>query len=133
MAKFKTATKTKGTFLRTIRTIYLTLAAVVGLIVFIIGAVGCLNLVFKNVVWPVTAEQQVLSYQICDYYDGKNMPQYASKEECLKESIAREQASIDVQFRNELSNSMALWIIGLPVWLFHFLLLQKDWKLMNSK
>jgi hypothetical protein len=48
-----TAVKHKTSALQFIRTIYLSLAALIGLTVFVIGAVSGINLFLSNVVFPV--------------------------------------------------------------------------------
>ncbi len=139
MANKKAESNSRTTPLLYIRTIYLSLGAIIGLICFVIGASGAIKLVL-NVWYPVDNYSYYSPYQpsACDIpnaqYDLKGIqtastPRTAAEiadcEQKLADSQEKQQKS---EFNRQISESVALTIVGLPIWLFHFWLIQIDWK-----
>jgi hypothetical protein len=119
--------------LQYIRTIYLSIAAVIGLVCFIIGASGAVKLVL-NVWFPVDDyvyysspyEKSQCEVRWVNGQEVPSTPQEADRcEERVKENnklMARN------NFNRELTQSVSLTLVGFPVWLLHFWLIQQDWK-----
>lgn len=129
-----------------IRVVYYYLFALVGLVLMVISLVNGINLVLKMTIFQ-QADLDTYSYQ-------KQPPTPASlerqaadlennKELNLKETDKQEiqnwltdyrawkeqQAKIDpivAQRQREASNAIAMLIIGLPLFLFHFLMIRKE-------
>ena len=129
-----------------IRVVYYYLFALVGLVLVVISLVNGINLVLKMTIFQ-QADLDTYSYQ-------KQPPTPASlerqavdlennKELNLKETDKQEiqnwladykawkeqQAKIDpivAQRQREASNAIAMLIIGLPLFLFHFLMIRKE-------
>jgi len=139
MADKKSETHSKTTPLQYIRTIYLSLGAIIGLICFVMGASGAIKLVL-NVWFPVDNFSYYSPYQQspCDtpnvQYDAKGLQtattprtkeEIADCEKKLQDSQDKQQKS---EYNRQLSESVALTVVGLPVWLMHFWFIQLDWK-----
>ncbi len=130
--------------LQYIRTIYLSLAAIIGLICFIMGASGAVKMVL-NVWFPVdNFTYYSLPYEKsgCEYTytaDGKQQIARppAEVERCVQETRQNQEAQQKLQqtndFNRQLSESVALTLVGFPVWLLHFWLIQLDWKRSKKK
>lgn len=123
----------KTTALQYIRTIYLSIAAVIGLICFIIGASGSMKLVL-NVWFPV---DDIGYYSMpydktpCSvtYLDGKEIPRPAQEvAKCELETEKARKLMATSNFNRELTQSVSLTLVGFPIWLLHFWLIQQDWK-----
>jgi hypothetical protein len=124
--------------LQFIRTIYLSLAAIIGLICFIMGASGAVKMVL-NVWFPVdnfTYYSMPYEKSGCEFNfttDGKQIPRPAGEvakceqeTEKTRELQQKQQQTND--FNRQVSESVALTLVGFPVWLLHFWLIQLDWK-----
>ena len=122
--------------LQYIRTIYLSIAAVIGLICFIIGASGAVKLAL-NVWFPVDETAYYYSpYEkspcAVTYLDGKEVPRPAEEiTKCETETEKSRKLMAVSNFNRELTQSVSLTLVGFPVWLLHFWLIQKDWKKRN--
>lgn len=125
--------------LQYIRTIYLSLGAIIGLICFVMGASGAIKLVL-NVWFPVDNYSYYSPYQPtpCDQPnvqyapDGKTSTsiartpaEIADCEQKLSDSQDKQSKS---EFNRQISESVALTVVGFPIWLLHFWLIQTDWK-----
>lgn len=124
----------KTTPLQYIRTIYLSLAAVIGLICFIMGASGAVKLGL-NVWFPSDDFGYYSPYgqSPCEMAvpDAKGMQQKLSAEETAKCNSRDEENRKKQQvnnFNRQVAESVALTLVGFPIWLLHFLLIQADWK-----
>lgn len=128
------------TALQFIRTLYLSVAAGIGLVCFIIGASGAVKLVM-NVWFPVNNYIYYSPYEKpCDQpiygVDGKVTDQKRTPAEiadCEKRVEENNQLSQRNEFNREISQSVALTVVGLPVWLLHFWFIQQDWKRRKDK
>jgi len=134
--KTNTTNQQKPTALQFIRTIYLSIAAIIGLIMFVIGTAGAVRLVFNTYIFQVNDYQFYSPYDtVCQQPkftspDGKvttprTNEEIADCEAKLKESNER---LSDNQTKRDLAQSISLGVVGLPVWIFHWLVMQADWK-----
>jgi len=132
--------------IRIIRNVYLYIVTMIGLITFIFGAIGVINLVLKDYVFQVNDYAAPYSTPVypgmkaggtCSqsYVDvtdttGKRMitPTSQEVEECNK-TLKQQQ---DQNFRNDVGRELAISIaqiaIGLPIWLFHWGIIQKEYR-----
>ena len=129
----------KNVALQYIRTIYLSLGAVIGLVCFVMGASGAIKLGL-NVWFPVDNTYNYYSpYQptpcsqptINVDSNGKSVstPHSAAEiADCEMKTKESQDKQAKSEFNRQVSESVALTIVGLPVWLFHFWLIQLDWK-----
>lgn len=107
-----------------IRLIYLYLFSFVGLLVFVIGCVRLVDLGLKVVVFN-NADIYV-SYPIAPYKDP-NDPR--SLTQIKQENEAQQIAQREESKRNrqrEISSSLAMIIVGAPLYLYHWKAIQKD-------
>lgn len=99
-----------------IRLIYLYLFSFVGLLVVVIGSVRMVDLGLKIFVFPEA-----------DKYDY-SMPQPVDEKMKIDEAQVKAQAARD-QARNrqrEFSGAFAMIAVGLPLYLYHWKLIQKE-------
>lgn len=99
-----------------IRLIYLYLFSFVGLLVVVIGSVRIVDLGLKVFVFKEADK--------FDYYAPKPLAETTNYDETAARDI-----SLKEQIRNrqrELSTSLALIAVGLPLYLFHWKTLQKE-------
>lgn len=138
-------TAKKGNVSSVIRYIYLYLVAVIGLITFVMGAIGAVNIVLKNYVFQVNDFYYVPSAPIMEktgpcaqpYLD----PTDTQKKRLISPSEAEIKACEDRQTENDrkqqelnrkndigrdLSIAIAQLLIGLPLWLFHWSIIQNE-------
>jgi len=123
------------TALQFIRMIYLSAAAIIGLILFVIGASSGIRLWLAHTVFPSDNYTYNISYNSspCDIKitpDGgkriiTNNQEIQNCKTKMKENNKKQAAS---SFNKQISNAIALIAVGLPVWLFHFWLMQFDRK-----
>lgn len=131
-----TPPKPKTSFI--IRNIYLYLVAIIGLVTFIVGAVGIIDNVLQNYVFQVndyvrydayiwgSPELAPCSASYTDAND-KIITRTTSEINTCKENITKQQErdhqnSIGRQF----SSSISAIVIGLPLWLFHWMIIQNE-------
>ena len=127
--------------LRVIRNVYLYLVAMIGLVVFIFGAVGIINNVFQNYIFRVDYDNYTQPFpygagtcysQYVDPTDkeGKRLitPTPAESADCeTKQAQQKEQNRIN-RIGTDFSISIAQIVVGLPIWLFHWAIIQKEYK-----
>ena len=132
----------KGKSVRVIRHVYLYLVTLIGLITFVMGAVGIINnglqrYVFKVdqienfgpvAVYPGYQDQCSMAYPDPKDKEGKTTITPTSQETADCRVAAQEQSRhfSDAQFARELSISLAQIAIGLPIWLFHWGVIQGE-------
>lgn len=107
-----------------IRLVYLYLFSFVGLIVFVVGCVRLVDLGLKVIVFN-NADMYV-SYPSAPYKDA-NDPR--SKEEIVKENKMQQKAQFEESKRNrqrEISSSLAMILVGAPLYLYHWSAIQKE-------
>lgn len=113
-----------------IRLIYLYLFSFVGLIVFVIGCVRLVDLGLKVVVFN-NADIYV-SYPIAPYKDV-NDPR--TRGEIIIENELQQKAQLEESKRNrqrEISSSLAMILVGAPLYLYHWRSIQKENKLSKK-
>jgi hypothetical protein len=128
------------TALQYIRTIYLSLGAIIGLVCFVMGASGAVKLGL-NYWFPVS---NYVSYPTpygsspCDQQnivatpDGKTtntLPRTPAEIAACKKQMETDQIKSDRnEYNRQIAESIALTLVGFPVWMLHFWLIQADWK-----
>ena len=115
----------------------------IGLVVFIFGAVGLINNIFQNYVFRVNynyyAEPVAYPFKTGTCYmqypdptdtEGKRMITPTAEESAACEKSQKDQQ--DQNNRNtigqEFSIAIAQLLVGLPVWLFHWGIIQKEYR-----
>ena len=130
--------------LRVIRNVYLYLVSMVGLVVFVIGAVGIINNVLQNYVFGVNDYASWVSpysgaYSPClqpfpDVNDPNTInkklitPTKEQSELCVKQEKEQQEQNRRNNIGREFSIALAQMAIGLPLWLFHWGIIQKEYK-----
>lgn len=100
-----------------LRLLYLYLFSFVGLIIAIIGAIQILDLTFKTYVFRVT---EYTYYP--EVYPVKGEESVVSPEE-MRRRNETEQAN---QRKRQLSNSLAMIVVGTPLYLYHWKTIKKE-------
>ena len=124
-----------------IRTIYLYLFALIGLILLVIGSVGFVNMGLKTWVFTKADQQRYLYEQPMIYpvaelekaRDNKDLTE-ADREEIRKiiddyNERKERNAKIDVisaQRQSDAAQNLALIIVGLPLYLYHWMVIRRD-------
>lgn len=127
---------------RTIRNIYLYAVALIGLIIFAIGSIGIINIVFKNYVFkieeyiyePVSRGMKsncAMLYPDPADIQGKHL--IAPSEEEIRLCEEKTKAQQKTQQKNQLARDFSIAIaqifIGFALWLVHWRIIQKEWRL----
>lgn len=134
--------KHKGGAMRVIRNVYLYLVTFVGLVTFIFGAVGIINNVLQRYVfqiddfsysqpiYPGMKGQCEQSYLDPTDSEGKRMiaPTAQEIETCQAAEKDMNKRLNNSNFGRELSISLAQILIGLPIWLYHWGVIQKEYR-----
>jgi len=138
-----TKTQHKGKALRVIRNVYLYLVTLIGLVTFIFGSVGIINNVLQHYVFQVD-QSDIYAMPIYPGFKGQCAQPYADPtdremkrmitpttqevEECGKAEKEQNERVNRANLGREFSISLAQIAIGLPIWLFHWGIIQKDYK-----
>lgn len=126
-----------GHALRVIRNVYLYLVAMIGLVVFVFGTVGLVNNVLENYVFQVSDDRYYatpLSGGVCDrYYVRPGSDEQLERtdeeiEECERQIEEQNQKNRDNQIKRELASSIASIVVGLPLWLLHWGIIQREYR-----
>ncbi len=143
MPNVKAQQKPKGGAMRIIRNVYLYLVTLIGLITFIFGSVGIINNVLQRYVfqvdqgsiytapvYPGYRDQCSSSYPDPNDPQGKMMISPTTQEitDCRKSQDEQNKRINDSNFGRDLSISLAQIVIGLPIWLFHWGIIQKEYR-----
>jgi len=114
-----------------IRLIYLYLFSFVGLLVFVIGCVRLVDLGLKIVVF--NNADMYTSYPITLKMgpDDKRTTEEIKQENDLQQKVQLEESKRNRQ--REVSSSLAMIIVGAPLYLYHWKAIQKDSKLSRRK
>lgn len=138
----KNGHKNKGA-LRIIRNVYLYLVTLIGLITFIFGSVGIINNVLQRYVFQIdqTDYYSMAVYpgmrdQCSQLYvdpldkEAKQMiaPTTQEIEQCRVAEKEQNKRINNANFAREISISLAQIAIGLPIWLFHWGIIQKEYR-----
>jgi len=105
----------------TIRTIYLYLFSAIGLIISVIAVINILDLTLRSLVFT-KADESYYSYapqRIEITPEGKEIV----KDDPNNEELAKAQATSQKQ--REVSNSVAMLLVGVPLYLYHWKTIQK--------
>lgn len=99
-----------------IRTLYLYLFSFVGLLIIVFGSISLINIALKTYVFKEADKFEI--------YLGETKPtgEVMSKEE-LEE---RQEKELNRQRQRELSNAVAMLMVGTPLYLYHWKTLQKE-------
>ena len=127
--------------IRVIRNVYLYLVTMIGLVTVIFGAVGIINNVLQNFVFqvndfsytePVMGRGGYCSQAYPDLQDpaGKTMIPPTTQEisECEKKTKEQQEQSRRNNMGREFSISIAQLGVGLPIWLFHWGIIQSEYR-----
>lgn len=129
--------------MRIIRNVYLYLVSIIGLITFIFGAVGMINNIVQNYVFQVDYEYYsepiypraagvgcAASYIDATDPSGKKMIQPTSQEitECEAKQEKQREKNRNNRIGTEFSIAIAQLAVGLPIWLFHWGIIQKEYR-----
>jgi hypothetical protein len=114
-----------------IRLIYLYLFSFVGLLVFVIGCVRLVDLSLKIVVFN-NADMYV-SYPVALY---KAPGDERTKDQIRLENEQQQKAQVEESKKNrqrEISSSLAMVIVGAPLYLYHWKSIQKENIVLKKK
>ena len=135
--------KSKDNAMRAIRNLYLYMVALIGLITFILGSVGIINNVLQHYVfqvdnlgyspsqiYPNYQDQCSQSYADPKDLNGKTLiyPTTQQINDCRTAQAAQDKKLNESNFFRDISVSIAQIVIGFPIWLFHWGVIQKDYK-----
>jgi len=111
-----------------IRTIYLYLFALVGLFVFIFGAISGINAVLDRYVWPQSFVDYSVSQPIA--VDGVTKPLPAPTGEDKAKNLADQKDNFEKQqannFKSRMNGAIPSILIGWLLWWFHWGWIKKD-------
>ena len=116
----------KTKFKNIIRTIYLYTFSAVGLIIFIVGAIGLVNVALKTYVFPLEHYSEW-------YYDNCSELKYRYDLETYEEPTPAEEADCEEQRatadsdekKRDLAIFVADIVVGTPIWLYHWTVIQR--------
>ncbi len=107
-----------------IRLLYLYLFSFVGLLISIIGSIQLTDLAIKAYVFKVEEYPVFVSPEIIE--DSKiSIEQQKAQQETMMKQQVREAGN---QRKRQISNSLSMIAIGLPVYLYHWLTIKKESK-----
>lgn len=136
-----TALAKKGKSIKIIRHVYLYLVAMIGLITFVMGSVSIINTGLQRYVfqvdqlevsyapvYPGSYDQCSASYPSPKNPTDKNLVAPTDKQisDCRKAQEEERKRSNEAQFGRQISLALAQIAIGLPIWLFHWRVIQQD-------
>ena len=98
-----------------VRTIYLYLFSFIGLVVIVVGTVKLVNLGIKTFVFPDSERYSMY----LDPVETKDNTAEAEQEDRITKEINRNR-------QRELADSLALIIVGTPLYFYHWLTIQKE-------
>jgi hypothetical protein len=130
-----------------IRNVYLYLVSMIGLITFIIGCVGITNNVLMNFVFQVNESDYFyvspLGTGPCDDTSmlknaDPNVPALMTRtpeeiKKCEERLEQQNQQQMKNRIGREFSISLAQIVVGLPVWLFHWMIIQREYRRKEKK
>ncbi len=102
-----------------IRLLYLYLFSFVGLLITIIGSIQILDLGIKTYVFNVSD----YSYYVEPVLSPEGKPSIS-----VEEQKRRNQLEQDNQLKRQLSNSLAMIAVGIPLYLYHWKTIKKEAK-----
>lgn len=105
-----------------IRLLYLYLFSFVGLLISIIGGIQIVDLTLKTYVFKVS-EYGIYSKPMLDPESKLTIEQ---QEQQAKEMENQQQAEAANQRKRQFSNSLAMILVGAPVYLYHWRTIKKE-------
>ncbi len=131
-----------------IRLVYLYLVSLIGLVVFLVGGIGLVNTGLKALLNVDVNYYGVSSKQVCrdpnylggSYYGAKaTMPVPAPAEsaaavdvnsqtykDCVQDQEEEQKKQQKNEQRRAIAEGLAGMIIGLPIWMYHWFVIQRD-------
>ncbi len=124
----------------TIKTIYLYIFSVIGLILLVIGTVGLVNLVLKSVVFTKADDNYYdrmppMPYGLEKVQDAANSSEFTSDEQASVRAWLQDYESWKAmsdandaqksQNQRDTAQNIALILVGLPLYLYHWRLTKK--------
>ncbi len=121
---------------KSLRTVYMYLASLISLVVFIIGAVTLLNTALQSWVFPSTGyyyyEDPVMT---CDnqLQMSKTEPKivafnFENRDACIAYYEARNEEQTENQRNMDIAFGIAMTVVSLPIWLLHMWFIRRDKK-----
>jgi len=106
-----------------LRLLYLYLFSFVGLLIVVIGSIQLVNLGIKTYIFP----------EADNYYYRETLPQKLDEEgnpvEVDEEAVMMQQKEdTKRQRQRELANTLAMLVVGTPLYLYHWKTIQKEAK-----
>ena len=126
-----------------VKSLYLYIVSLVGLVTFVIGAVSFINIGLSYFVFDLKMPQYSETPEIiCSRHDIYNYPALPGKPdgsgslvqapttEQVSECVERNTKSQELQAKNELLRSFA-WsiaaiLVGLPIWIYHWFIVRRQ-------
>ena len=138
-----------------IRLVYLYLVGLIGLVVFLIGGIGLVNMGFQALLHVDTNSYYNSPKDVClgrfgsQYYGPKSIPAPVATtpapsdvkpvdvnsqefKDCVKEEDDRAAKQASNDRRREIALALAQLILGAPIWLYHWRVIQRDHRESNS-
>jgi len=134
-----------------VRTIYLYLFAMIGLVLMTIGSVNFVNMGLKAFIFTKAEEQEKINYErppSVPYPISNNIEDIKEKEELSAEEKAligqwledykawqerdQEISYVTVRRHRDASTNLALILIGLPLYLYHWGIIKRETKEKNN-
>ncbi|MFA4891705.1 MAG: hypothetical protein WC604_05170 [Candidatus Gracilibacteria bacterium] len=121
---------------KSLRTVYMYLAAIVSLVVFIIGTVTLLNTALQSWVFPSTGyyyfEDPVMTCNSQVQLSKEEPKTYSfgfeTQDECVAYYEKRNEEQIVNQRNMDIAFGIAMTVVSLPIWLLHMWFIRRDKK-----
>jgi len=118
-------TKMQTNFKKIIRNVYLYTFSAVGMIIFLVGGVGLINVFLKTYVFPLEHYSEYYYTSCSDPYVLKETPDFDVT--ACEASQEEERATQDSDARKrDLASGLAAVVCGTPIWLYHWRVIQKS-------
>lgn len=99
-----------------LRLLYLYLFSFVGLLIVVIGGIRITDLALKTFVF-----KDADKYEIYESFDKDGAPQIS-----IEEQKTRQERDSKRQKQRELSGALSMIVIGVPLYLYHWKIIQKN-------
>lgn len=109
-----------------IKKAYFYVAALISLVVMIIGAVQILNLVLRTYVFTKADKAYYYSEPVVCPESRDGQPVKCSPREMTDEEKRRQEEQRQADKQREASNAIAMLVVGAPVFYFHLKYARKD-------
>lgn len=116
----------KTKFKNIIRTVYLYTFSAVGLIIFLVGAIGLVNVGLKTYVFPLEHYEEWYYNNCSELKYRVDLETYVEPTEEEEEECEEERAIADSDSRKrDLAIGVADIIVGTPIWFYHWTVIQR--------